>query len=125
MTASTFQPSVTGITAFAEVNRIDFILDGPDMDSPERASLFFDSMNEAEVKLDGKKLSILPPERNEDGSLKYPNRLSIKWNRRVINLGFRKAASGKPSWYRSIDHGRDSVRPQNSEQLFAAMGLGQ
>jgi hypothetical protein len=118
---TTFVPSVLGLTAFVESNRIDFILNGPELETPERASIYFEPTSEADVKLQGKKLTILPAERDEDGQLVNPGKLRIKWGRQTLTLGHRANASGPMSFYRSLEDSNASARPKTPEQLFALL----
>lgn len=123
MDTSTFEVRQRGIKAFPEGNRIDFKLEAPG-EEPLRATVFFNSMDR-EVKLDNHKLSILPPDRNDDGSLKNPNRLSIRWGRRIINLGLVQKRGIKPYYYRGLETANDQARPQTPDDLFSAMGFDQ
>lgn len=121
MSKSTYEVRQRGIKAFPEGNRIDFILEDPNAE-PVRATVFFDSMDR-EVKLGSHKLSILPPDRNEDGELKNPNRLSIRWGRRIVNLGLCQKNDVKPYFYRGLETENDKARPKTTADLFAAMGF--
>jgi hypothetical protein len=122
MATSTYEVRQRGIKAFPEGNRIDFILEDPEAE-PVRCSIFFDNM-EKDVKLGGSKLTILPPDREEDGSLSNPNRLSIRWGRRIVNLGLCQKDGIKPYFYRGLETENDRARPKTTEDLFAAMGWG-
>jgi hypothetical protein len=113
---SDFQPTVLGITAFMAPNRIDFVLDGPELCSPERASAYYDNPA-AEIKLAGKKLSITGFDVNDDDE---PVSLEIRWGRRSIKLGRRRAA-GAASFYRSLESANDSAAPHTAAQISAAL----
>jgi len=123
MNNSTYEIQQRGIRAFPEGNRVDFNLEDP-TDGITRASVFFNKMD-AEVKLAGKKLTILPPDRDDDGNLKNPNRLSIRWGRQIVNLGFCNKSGGKSYFYRSLETANDRARPQTPEDVFALMGFDQ
>ena len=123
MSNPTFTVRQRGIKAFPEGNRIDFILEDPEA-QPVRATVFFNDMGR-EVKLDGHKLTILPPDFDEDGELKNPNRLSIRWGRRVVNLGLCQKQGVKPYYYRGLETENDRNRPQTTAALYAAMGFDQ
>ena len=118
---STFTPAILGITAFVEHNRVDFIVNGPEMENPERASFYFNPTSEADVKLQGKKLTILPAERDADGKLVNPGQMKIRWGRQTLTLGHRANASGPMSFYRSLEDSNASARPKTPEQLFALL----
>lgn len=127
-TNSTYEIRQRGIKVFIEGNRLDFKLEDPNAEAAH-ATVFFDRMDE-EVTLGGSELRILPPDRNEDGSLKNRNRLSIRWGTRIVNLGLRSkdtdpTYNGKPFYYRGLDTENDANRPQTPEDLFAAMGFSQ
>lgn len=122
MAKSTYEIRQRGIKAFPEGNRIDFLLEDPATDV-QRCSVFFNAQDR-EVKLAGKKLTVLPPERNEDGELIHPNRLSIRWGRNVVNLGLCTKEGVKPYFYRGLETANDAARPKTPEDLFAAMGWG-
>ena len=124
MTTSTYEVQQTGIRAFPEGNRVDFNYEVPGKGIAARASIY-SKMTEGVVLLHGKELTILPPDRNEDGSLKNPNRLSIKWGERIVNLGFCKSKSGKPQFYRSLETANDRARPQTAEDVFTMLGFDQ
>lgn len=123
MSNSTFEVRQRGIKAFPEGNRIDFLLEDPEAEV-SRASVFFNAMDK-EVKLAGKKLTVLPPEREEDGTLKHPNRLSIRWGRNIVNLGLCSKKDVKPYYYRGLDTANDAARPKTPDDLFALMGFDQ
>lgn len=123
MSNANYEIRQSGIKAFPEGNRIDFIFEEPGEDVT-RASVFYDNMD-ANVKLAGSKLTILPPDRNEDGSLKNPKRLSIRWGRRIINLGLCEKPGIKPYFYRGLSTANDAQRPKTVDDLFAAMGFGE
>ena len=123
MSQTNFVPRQLGIKAFPEANRIDFILEDPqNYEQPPRCSVFFNAM-EAEVKLDGKRLRVLPPERDENGELIHPNRLSVRWGRQTVNLGLCGKEGVKPYYYRGLETANDAARPKTPGELFAAMGL--
>ena len=122
MSNSTYEVRQRGIKAFPEANRIDFCYEVPG-EAVSRASVFFDNMDSG-AKLDGKKLTILPPEYDENGELVNPNRLSIRWGRNIVNLGFCNKKGVKPYFYRGLDTANDAARPTTPAALFAAMGYG-
>jgi hypothetical protein len=113
-----FQAQRLGITAFMASNRVDFVLDGPDMDAPARCSAFYNNP-EAKIKLDGKQLKIEAVTTDDDGAHKQ---LQIKWGRRVIKLGRRSNASGPVSFYRSLEDGNQVAGPKSTDALNAAFG---
>ena len=123
MSNSTFEVRQRGIKAFPEGNRIDFLLEDPEAEV-SRASVFFNAMDK-EVKLAGKKLTVLPPERKENGKLKHPNRLSIRWGRNIVNLGLCSKKDVRPYYYRGLDTANDAARPKTPDDLFALMGFDQ
>lgn len=123
MSNSTFEVRQRGIKAFPEGNRIDFLLEDPEAEV-SRASVFFNAMDK-EVKLAGKKLTVLPPEREEDGTLKHPNRLSIRWGRNIVNLGLCSKKDVRPYYYRGLETANDRARPKTPDDLFALMGFDQ
>lgn len=122
MASSTFEVRQRGIKAFPEANRMDFLLEAPG-EEVARASVFYDKVEDG-GKLGGKKLTILPPERDDDGELKHPNRLSIRWGRQIVNLGLCTKEGTKPYFYRGLDTANDAARPKTPEDIFAAMGWG-
>jgi len=122
MSNSTFEVRQRGIKAFPEGNRVDFLLEDPEAEVT-RASVFFNNM-EADIKLAGKKLTILPPEYDEEGNLTHPNRLSIRWGRNIVNLGLCTKKGVKPYYYRGLETANDAARPATPDALFAAMGFG-
>lgn len=115
---STFQAQRLGITAFMASNRVDFVLDGPEMDEPARVSAFYDNP-EAKIKLSGKQLKIEAVTTDDDGTHKQ---LQIKWGRRVIKLGRRNNASGPVSFYRSLEDSSQAAGPKSEADLTAAFG---
>lgn len=117
-----FIPTVRGITAFVEANRIDFVVNGPEMQMPERTSIYFEPTSNDDVLLEGEKLQILPAELDADGNVVDPGKLRIKWGRRVLTLGHRKNAAGPMSFYRSLETANDSARPQTLAQLHVLLG---
>ena len=121
MADSTFVVTERGIKAFPAGNRIDFVLQQPGKE-PARASVYAGKLD-ADVKLEGKKLQILPVERNEDGSPKHPNRLSIKWGKNVVNLGFVSKNGIKPYYYRGLESANERAAPKTPEDILAMMGL--
>lgn len=122
MSNSTFEVRQRGIKAFPEANRVDFIFEEPGAEA-QRASVFFNAMDK-EYKLGGKKLSVLPADRDDEGNLKNPNRLSIRWGRQIVNLGFVNKPNTKPYFYRGLDTANDAARPKSVEDLMSAMGFG-
>lgn len=123
MTKSTFAVRQRGIKVFAEGNRLDFLLEDPEA-AVQRATVLYAAMD-AEHKLDGKKLSVVPSEFDEDGNPKHPNRLTIKWGRNVLNLGWvQPKNNGKPYFYRSLKTANEAARPKTPAEIFAAMGWG-
>ena len=121
MATSNFKVLQRGIKAFPEGNRIDFILEDPEAD-PVRATVFFNDMDR-EVKLGGSKLTIMPPDRDDDGELLYPNRLSIRWGRKLVNLGLCQKEDVRPYYYRGLESESDKTRPATPEDLFKALGF--
>ena len=123
MSNSTFEVTQRGIKAFPEKNRIDFLLEQPG-EAVNRATVFFNNMDK-DVKLAGKKLTVLPPERKENGKLKHPNRLSIRWGRNIVNLGLCSKKDVRPYYYRGLETANDRARPKTPDDLFALMGFDQ
>jgi hypothetical protein len=112
---SNFQAQRLGITAFMASNRVDFVLDGPDMEAPARCSAFYDKA-EAKLKLDGKQLKIEAVTTDGAGE---PKQVQIKWGRRVIKLGRRNNASGPVSFYRSLEAG-NIAGPKSADDILSA-----
>lgn len=111
-----FIPTVLGITAFMVENRIDFVLDGPEMESAERCSAFYNNP-EAELKLEGKKLQILDVVSDKKtGEVKT---LVIRWGRKTIELG-RRSAAGPTSFYRSLGS-NNNAGPKSAEEILNAL----
>jgi len=117
MTQSTFQPTVLGLTAFIASNRIDFVLDGPDLEKPERCSAFYDAP-ERKLKLDGKALKIVGVDTDSDGE---PARLTVKHGRNTLVLGRRRNASGPVSFYRSLEPSNNADAPKSADEVLAAL----
>ena len=115
---ATFQAQRLGITAFMASNRVDFVLDGPDMDAPARCSAFYDNAD-AKLKLDGKALKIEAVSTDDAGE---PKQVQIKWGRRVIKLGRRSNASGPVSFYRSLEATNEANAPKSAADLLSAFG---
>jgi len=114
-----FEPQRLGMTAFMASNRVDFVLDGPGMESPERVSAFYDNP-EAKLKLQGKQLKIEGFTSDSDGN---PQKLEVKWGRQVIKLGRRKNASGPVSFYRSLETASDAAAPKSAQDIAAALSV--
>lgn len=123
MSNSTYEVRQSEIKVFVEANRLDFLLQQPGKDKI-RATVFKNKLLDP-VKLDSKKLSILPPDRNEDGSLKNPNRLTIKWGRQILNLGFVAEPKGgaKPYFFRTLESEAEAKRPKTVEDVYSMMGF--
>jgi len=115
---NTFQAQRLGITAFMASNRVDFVLDGPDMEEPARCSAFYDNAD-AKLKLDGKQLKIEAVSTDSDGE---PKQVQIKWGRRIIKLGRRNHASGPVSFYRSLEAGNEAAGPKSAADILDALG---
>lgn len=115
---SNFEPQILGITAFMATNRIDFVVDGPDMDSPERCSAFYDGGNKSTLKLDGKKLSVKQVGTDDDGE---PTSLTVKWGRETVKLGRRKNASGPVSFYKSLEASNNAGAPKSAEEIIGSL----
>ena len=113
---NTFQAQRLGITAFMASNRVDFVLDGPDMDEPARVSAFY-ATPETKLKLDGKQLKIEAVSTDSDGE---PKQVQIKWGRRVIKLGRRQHASGPVSFYRSLEDSNTGIGPKSAADIMSA-----
>jgi hypothetical protein len=114
---SDFQAQRLGLTAFMASNRVDFVLDGPEMDEPARCSAFYDNA-EAKLKLDGKQLKIEAVSTDSEGA---PKQLQVKWGRRVIKLGRRNNAAGPVSFYRSLEAGNEAAAPRSADAVNAAL----
>lgn len=115
---SNFQAQRLGITAFMAANRVDFVLDGPDMDEPARVSAFYDNAG-AKLKLAGSQLKI---EAVSTDSNREPKQLQIKWGRKVIKLGRRNNASGPVSFYRSLEATNEAAAPKSAADIMSALG---
>jgi hypothetical protein len=128
---SKFQPQVLGITAFMESNRIDFCLQGPNVEK-QTVSAFYDNPK-AELVLDGKALVVGVPnsksraknpkkvvfETDENGE---PMKLNIQYDGQNIRLGRRTKAKGKVSFYRSLESQNNGNAPKSSADIIAALG---
>jgi hypothetical protein len=113
-----FQAQRLGITAFMAANRVDFVLDGPEMDEPARCSAYYETP-ESKLKLDGKQLKIEAVTTDDAGE---PKQVQIKWGRRVIKLGRRNNASGPVSFYRSLEAGNQTEGPKSAADILNALG---
>ena len=126
---SKFQPTVLGITAFMEANRLDFRLEGPKMEEPKRASLYYAKPETKKQKkarkkarmLDGEpvKLVEIVREKKTDNV----TAIVIKWGDRTVKLGRRTQAAGKPSFYRSLEPSNSSAIPESPEEIIDALNL--
>ena len=116
-TKSSFVPTVLGLTAFMASNRIDFVLDGPNRETPARVSAFYNNPKAA-LKLDGKALKIVSVDTDDAGE---PNRLEIKLGRECIVLGRRKDASGPVSFYRSMEASNNAGAPKTAAEILTAL----
>lgn len=112
---SEFQSQQLGITAFMASNRIDFVLDGPEMDSPERCSAFYDNPK-AKLKLQAKGLKITSVVTDEESG--EPVQLQVKWGRETLKLGRRQNASGPVSFYRSLETANNVGAPKTAKQIL-------
>lgn len=97
-TKTEFVPTVDGITAFLTINRIDFLLDGPNRE-PARASVFYNALDE-KPKLGGKMLKVIELSCDTEGE---PSKLKIKFDRKELILGRRKKAAGDISFFTSLN----------------------
>ena len=115
---STFVPTVMGMTAFMAANRIDFVIDGPALETPERCSAFYNAP-EAKLKIAGKSLKIssviTDPESGE------PTALEVKFGREVLRMGRRKDATGPVSFYRSLEAQNNAGAPKTAAEILTAL----
>jgi len=114
----TFVPTQLGITAFVESNRIDFVLDGPSMENPERCTIYRNNP-EAPLKLESKQFKFVRKVLDEEtGAVKQ---IEVKWGRRVIRLGRRIKAPGAPSFYKGLEVS-NSTAPKTEADLADVLG---
>lgn len=119
-TKSAFIPQLLGITAFMASNRIDFVLDGPNRETPARTSAFYDNPK-AKLHLDGKLLKIVAV--HTDKVSDEPNQLEIRLGGERIVLGRRKDAAGPVSFYRSMEAGNNADAPKTAKEILSALRL--
>lgn len=114
-----FVPKVLGLTAFMADNRIDFVIDGPELTTPVRCSAFYDKPK-AKLSLDGKVLKI---ERvHADAVSGEPTQIEVRWGKDVLKLGRRKDATGPVSFYRSLESANGSG-PKSAQEILDALKL--
>jgi hypothetical protein len=115
---SKFVPQKLGLTAFMAANRIDFVIDGPALKTPERCSAFYNAP-EAKLKIAGKSLKIgsviTDPESGE------PTAIEVKFGREVLRMGRRKEAKGDVSFYRSLEPSNKVAGPKTAAEILAAL----
>lgn len=118
--SNSYVPTRLELTVFVEANRLDFKLDGPQLEGAERTSVFFDKVGQKHI-LNGQELVLPKQARKANGHLVDPGGLTITLDGKSIRLP--KAKSGKTRYYKPLETANEAAAPKTPAELFNALGI--